>query len=111
MTQFATYPSLHGRVAFVSGGSSGLGAEFVRHLVAQGVRVAFVDVDRERGEALRAELGDETLFLPCDVRDILALRDALARAADRLGPIQVLVNNAADDRRHRIGEARQRCAG
>jgi NAD(P)-dependent dehydrogenase (short-subunit alcohol dehydrogenase family) len=102
MTGYATYPSLAGRVAFVSGGSSGLGAEFVRHLAAQGARVGFVDVDRERGEALHRELGDDTLFLPCDVRDVPALQDALAQTAERLGPIRVLVNNAADDRRYKV---------
>jgi NAD(P)-dependent dehydrogenase (short-subunit alcohol dehydrogenase family) len=104
MSGYASYPSLDGRVAFVSGGSSGLGAEFVRHLAQQGARVAFVDVDAERGEALRRDLGDHTMFLPCDVRDIPALQAALARTADTFGPIQVLVNNAADDRRYKIAE-------
>jgi len=104
MTGYARYPSLEGRVAFVSGGASGLGAEFVRHLVAQGARVAFVDVDRERGEALHRELGDDTLFLACDVRDIPALQAAIARSAERFGPVRVLVNNAADDRRDRVEE-------
>jgi NAD(P)-dependent dehydrogenase (short-subunit alcohol dehydrogenase family) len=104
MTGYASYPSLDGRVAFVSGGASGLGAEFVRHLAAQGCRVAFVDVDRERGEALHRELGDDTLFLPCDVRDVPALRAAIARTADRFGPVRVLVNNAADDRRYAVEE-------
>jgi len=98
--QYATYPSLRDRVAFVSGGSSGLGAEFVRALVAQGSRVAFVDVDVERGTALAHDLG--CLFIPADVRDVAALQDAIRTAASRLGPIQVLVNNAADDRRHRV---------
>jgi NAD(P)-dependent dehydrogenase (short-subunit alcohol dehydrogenase family) len=105
-SRYATYPSLNGRVAFVSGGASGLGAEFVRHLAMQGARVAFVDVDIERGEALQRELAAdgaaETLFLPCDVRDIVALQDAIRRSVDQLGPIRVLVNNAADDRRHRV---------
>lgn len=104
MTVFAGYPSLAGRTAFVTGGSSGLGAAFVRHLAAQGARVAFADVDRERGEALQRELGDDTLFLPCDVRDIPALQAAIAGAAERFGPVRVLVNNAADDRRYRVEE-------
>jgi NAD(P)-dependent dehydrogenase (short-subunit alcohol dehydrogenase family) len=104
MSGFASYPSLAGRAAFVSGGSSGLGAEFVRHLAAQGSPVAFCDVDRERGEALQRELGDDTLFLPCDVRDIPALRAAIARAAEVFGPVRTLVNNAADDRRYRVEE-------
>lgn len=104
MPQYATYPSLRGRVAFVSGGASGLGEEFVRQLAAQGARVAFVDIDEERGASLQRELGDDTLFLPCDVRDIPALTCALASAAERFGPVRVLVNNAADDRRYRVDD-------
>ena len=103
--RYASYPSLQGRVAFVSGGASGLGAEFVRQLAGQGARVAFVDLDTGRGEALHRELaggGADTVFLPCDVRDVAALREAIGRAAQRFGPIRVLVNNAADDARHRV---------
>lgn len=105
-SRYASYPSLNRRVAFVSGGASGLGAEFVRQLALQNARVAFVDVDVDRGEALQRELSAEgagdALFMPCDVRDVAALRDAIGRAADRLGPIRVLVNNAASDERHRV---------
>jgi len=102
--RYATYPSLNRRVVFVSGGASGLGAEFVRQLAMQGARVAFVDIDTERGEALQRELAADadTIFLPCDVRDVAALQDAIRRSADQLGPIRVLVNNAADDRRYRV---------
>lgn len=52
MTEYATYPSLRGQVAFVSGGATGLGAEFVGRLAAQGARVIFVDVQDEAGRAL-----------------------------------------------------------
>ena len=104
---FATYPSLRGRTAFVSGGASGLGAEFVSHLAAQQARVAFVDVDVDRGRALERTLldnGSEALFLECDVRDVSALQAVIARSADRFGPIRVLVNNAANDQRDRVAE-------
>ena len=105
-TQFAQYPSLRGRVAFVSGGASGLGEEFVSQLAAQGARVAFLDLQEQAGEALAAriaERGDpEPLFLPCDVGDIPALQDAIRQTGERLGPITVLVNNAANDVRHKI---------
>ena len=47
---FATYPSLRGAVAFVSGGASGLGVEFVTQLAAQGARVGFVDILEEAGQ-------------------------------------------------------------
>src|ERR1700746_2285731 len=90
-------PSLRGRVAIVSGGASGLGAEFVRQLTGQGARVAFIDIDVERGRELEAELRDAVLFVPCDVRDVGALRAAITRIADEIGPIRILVNNAAND--------------
>jgi NAD(P)-dependent dehydrogenase (short-subunit alcohol dehydrogenase family) len=103
---FARYPSLQGRVAFVSGGATGLGAEFVMQLAAQGARVAFVDIDHVSGRELAASVASrgygDAHFMECDVRDVSALRAALAETADRLGPITVLVNNAADDQRRRI---------
>ena len=105
--QYASYPSLRGRTAFVSGGASGLGAEFVAQLAAQEVRVAFVDVDVDAGHELERSLrgsGADVLFLPCDVRDVPALQQAIATAADRLGPVRVLVNNAADDHRDKVAE-------
>ena len=101
MSEFATYPSLRGQVAFVSGGASGLGAEFVAQLAAQRVRVAFVDIQEEAGRELAASVAaeghPEPLFLPCDVRDIDAVRRAIAETGERLGPVTVLVNNAAND--------------
>ena len=62
---FATYPSLRGRTAFISGGASGLGAEFVNQLAGQGARVAFVDIDVDRGRELEQVLlhaGVEAVF-------------------------------------------------
>jgi NAD(P)-dependent dehydrogenase (short-subunit alcohol dehydrogenase family) len=107
VSQYASYPSLAGRTAFVSGGASGLGAEFVEQLAGQGAKVAFVDVDGERGRALEQRLtgeGREARFLECDVRDVPALQAALAESAERLGPITVLVNNAANDHRDKVME-------
>ena len=107
---FATYPSLRGRTAFVSGGASGLGAEFVSQLATQGARVAFIDIDVDRGRALERALLDEgadALFAECDVRDVPALQAAIARSAEQLGPIRVLVNNAANDHRDRVAEMDQ----
>lgn len=106
LAQYARYPSLQDRVAFVSGGATGLGAEFVMQLAAQGARVAFVDIDRASGTALAESIASsgerKPRFIECDVRDIPALRAALAETAEHLGPVTVLVNNAANDHRHRI---------
>ncbi|MGT2462786.1 SDR family NAD(P)-dependent oxidoreductase [Sinomonas atrocyanea] len=108
MSDFARYPSLEGRTAFVSGGATGLGAEFVSQLAAQGAKVAFVDLDEGAGTKLAAsiaERGDsEPYFQVADVRDIPALQQAIVRASEALGPITVLVNNAANDTRRKVAE-------
>jgi len=106
MADCASYPSLKTRVVFVTGGGSGIGASIVRHLCDQGARVAFVDIDVAASEALvqkiEADGSPPPLFVPCDLRDIGALRAAIAEITRRLGPIRVLVNNAASDDRHSI---------
>ncbi|AYG04097.1 SDR family NAD(P)-dependent oxidoreductase [Gryllotalpicola protaetiae] len=99
---FAHYPSLAGRTAFVSGGATGLGREFVAQLAEQGARVAFCDVDADAGAQLAAETG--ALFLPVDVTDVAALQAALGEASARLGPIRALVNNAANDTRRPVDD-------
>ncbi|SEI61759.1 SDR family NAD(P)-dependent oxidoreductase [Frateuria terrea] len=107
MAAFATYPSLLDRTVFISGGATGIGAAFVEHFARQGSRVAFIDLDREHGQALCEELADahhRPLFLPCDVTDLDALAAAIAQARAAMGPIGVLVNNAANDVRHAFGD-------
>jgi len=104
MTSKAIYPSLAGRVALVTGGATGIGAAIVQAFVRNDAKVAVLDVQRDAGEALAAELGPSVLFLPCDVTDVEALRAAVAEAQTRLGPIRVLVNNAANDHRYTLEE-------
>lgn len=98
------YPSLRGRVVFISGGSSGIGAELVRAFAGQGAQVAFCGTKEGGGDALAAELQAAGLAAPwyaaCDVRDVPAYQAVLARAGAELGPIRVLVNNAGRDDRH-----------
>jgi NAD(P)-dependent dehydrogenase (short-subunit alcohol dehydrogenase family) len=101
---YASYPSLAGRVVLVTGGGSGIGASIVRHFCAQGARVAFVDIEAGPSEALAEAIGasgdPRPLFLEADLRDIAALRAAVARVEAALGAVRVLVNNAARDDRH-----------
>jgi len=104
--QFATYPSLTDRVVLISGGASGIGADMVRAFVANGARVGFLDVQDGPAEALVRELGGAggraPLYLHCDVTDIAALQASVEGVRARLGPVAVLVNNAADDQRHPV---------
>ncbi|RKS77473.1 NAD(P)-dependent dehydrogenase (short-subunit alcohol dehydrogenase family) [Motilibacter peucedani] len=102
MTAYASYPSLRGRSVLVSGGATGLGAEFVSQFAAQGASVAFVDVQDAAGEALAAETG--AVFRRVDVSDLEAYAAAIADLAAATGPFTVLVNNAANDARHRSAE-------
>ncbi len=97
-SNFATYPSLRGRVVLVTGGASGIGAEIVRQFCAQGSRVAFLDFDAANGPKVAEETG--ALFIQCDLRDIPALRAAIGEVKQKLGDPLVLVNNAARDDRH-----------
>ncbi len=101
----AIYPSLRDRAVLLTGGASGIGAAEVEAFAAQGARVAFLDIADEPAAALIARIAaaghPAPLFLPCDLTDIAALREAIAAAARQLGPITVLVNNAANDQRHK----------
>ena len=101
---FASYPSLRGKVAFVSGGASGIGADIVRAFHAQGARVGFVDIRDDDAAALDAECGGALAYRHCDITDVPALQAAIAEIAAEIGPITVLVNNAANDKREAVDE-------
>jgi NAD(P)-dependent dehydrogenase (short-subunit alcohol dehydrogenase family) len=100
---YAVYPSLAGKIVFVTGGASGIGAALVEAFHAQGARPAFVDLAATEGEALAARL-EGSWFARCDVTDAAALQGAIAEAAGTMGPITVLINNVANDRRHVAAE-------
>jgi NAD(P)-dependent dehydrogenase (short-subunit alcohol dehydrogenase family) len=105
---YTLYPSLRDRVVFISGGSSGIGAELVRAFAAQGSTVAFCGTKPEGGKPLIEELKQAGHAAPwyyaCDVRDVAAYQALLARVGSELGPVRVLVNNAGRDDRHKMEE-------
>jgi NAD(P)-dependent dehydrogenase (short-subunit alcohol dehydrogenase family) len=104
--RFAIYPSLKDRVVLVTGGATGIGESLVRHFALQGARVAFVDIQDEAGVALRNELSvagcTAPLYLHCDLTDVAALKVSVDRVLAACGTVDVLVNNAANDQRHKI---------
>ena len=99
----ARYPSLEGASVFITGGATGIGASLVRGFAGQGAKVAFIDIAEDAGAGLAEELnggGGTVLFIPGDITDTAALRQAVRDAADAHGAAGVLVNNAANDDRH-----------
>jgi len=99
----AIYPDLADKVVLVTGGAAGIGEFIVRAFAAQKAVVAFVDIQKDRGEKLAAELTSQSQrahFAPVDVTDTAALQKTIGDFAAKLGPIGVLINNAAHDERH-----------
>jgi NAD(P)-dependent dehydrogenase (short-subunit alcohol dehydrogenase family) len=104
------YPSLKNKTVFISGGGSGIGASLVESFFRQGANVAFVDIQEDVSlalvERLRAEKAEanespaSVHFYLCDLLNLENLQQTIEQVADELGPISVLINNAANDARH-----------
>jgi NAD(P)-dependent dehydrogenase (short-subunit alcohol dehydrogenase family) len=103
----AIYPSLKGRTVLVTGGASGIGESIVEHFAAQGSKVGYLDIQEKVGKALAARLKRKRQtvhFEPCDLTDVAALQAAIKAVRKALGPITILVNNAANDERHTLDD-------
>ena len=99
----AIYPSLKGRLVVVTGGGSGIGEGMTEAYARQGARVVFLDVAEAPSRALEARLAaldPAPVFFPCDLTDVDALKACFAAIESEHGPVDVLVNNAANDDRH-----------
>ncbi len=86
--------SLHGRVVAITGGGRGIGRAIAQSLAAEGCRVAVGDLDAASAEATAAALGGDAVGLPLDVTDHAGFSAFLDEVERRLGPLDVLVNNA-----------------
>lgn len=107
MSGRAQYPSLAGKRVFISGGGSGIGEGLVEAFAAQGAHVAFCDIMDEAGRALVDRLSGapiKPVFRPCDLRDIAAVQAMMTDLEAELGGIDIVVNNAANDDRHDVGD-------
>ena len=88
---------LSGRVAFITGASSGLGAQFARTLSKAGAAVVLASRRVERLKTLRSEIeagGGQAHVVGIDVTDLASIRSAVAHAETEMGSIDILVNNS-----------------
>lgn len=86
---------LRDRVAFITGGASGIGLACARALSRDGARVVIADIDEAAGDAAAAAIGEGALFAKADVRSLDQMQAAAGRAVAVFGGIDILVNNAA----------------
>jgi len=101
----AVYPSLKGRLVVVTGGGSGIGAALTEAFARQGARVVFMDIAVAESQALAAALAHldpAPIFHNCDLTKVAALQTCMVEIAAEHGPVEVLVNNAANDDRHSL---------
>jgi len=107
-SKYASYPSLKSRRVLITGGASGIGEALVAEFAAQGARVAFLDIQDQAAASLIAQIAAAghpwPLYRNCDLTDIHAMRAAVAETVTSLGGLDILINNAGNDRRHAIQE-------
>ena len=96
---------LSGRVALVTGASSGLGAQFARTLATAGAAVVLAGRRVERLKSLRAEIeaeGGDAHVVALDVTDLVSIKAAVAHAETEMGTLDILVNNSGVSTSQRI---------
>ena len=100
----ARHMDLADRSVLITGGGSGIGAALVEGFAAQGARVAFIDIADDASRGLAARVSEKARhpvhYLKADLSDVAAAKAAVDRAAEILGSLSVLVNNAGWDDRH-----------
>ncbi|QJF51702.1 SDR family NAD(P)-dependent oxidoreductase [Roseobacter ponti] len=102
MTATATFHDLKDASVYITGGGSGIGADLTDGFLGQGAKVAFIGRSDASDfvDAMAEKHGRAPLFLQGDITDTDRLRATVAEAAEAHGPVQVLVSNAANDKRH-----------
>ncbi len=107
MNEIASYPSLKNKTVLITVGASGIGSSIVEHFLQQGSKVSFLDKDLNSGNKLVENLNrfdHKVLFKECDLIDVQYMNSKIEEIKKELGPISILVNNAANDERHHIDD-------
>ena len=100
------YFDLEKKRVFITGGGSGIGASLVEHFCEQHAEVYFIDINEEASNKLILECKNKKLTIPnfikCDLLNIKELQNVISKIITEKGPIEILINNAANDERHNI---------
>lgn len=100
------YKSLEDKVVIITGGSQGIGKSMVFEFVKQKSKVYFLDIDKEGALKLIDELEKQNLkkpfFYDCNITNFKELTSVIEKIGEENGVIDVLINNAANDQRHKI---------
>lgn len=100
------FPDLKGASVYITGGGSGIGADLTRGFLEQGAKVAFVGRSDASDfvDQVAEDTGNRPHFMQCDITDTARLKATISEASEAHGPVTVLVNNAANDKRHLTSE-------
>ena len=106
MESFTKFSGLEDAVVLVTGGATGIGSAVVEKFVHQGSRVVFLDINTDASRALISRLAPGAKaspeFVYADLKEVQSLKGMIESICRRVGPVRVLVNNAANDERHKM---------
>jgi len=104
----AKYLDLKNKRVFITGGGSGIGASIVQHFCEQESEVYFVDINEEASNKLISDCKNKKFSIPnfikCDLFNIKELQSIITKIISDKGPINILINSAANDERHAIDD-------
>ena len=102
----AIYPDLKDKIVLITGGGSGIGSSIVEHFCEQGSLVYFIDINEDASKKLIEECKNKKISIPnyikCDLLKIKELQESIKKIINEKGKIDILINNAANDERHKI---------
>ena len=108
----AKYFDLENKRVFITGGGSGIGASIVEHFCEQNSEVYFIDINEEASNKLVEDCKNKKLavpnFIKCDLLNIKDLQSVISNIISEKGPIEILINNAANDERHKIEDVTEK---
>ena len=106
MNEVAIYPSLKNKIVLITGGASGIGESIVEHFVMQKSTVVFLDIEEKLAENLINKIykkySYKPIYVKCDLKNTTQLKEKINEVSSHIGKISILVNNAANDERHKI---------